>query len=60
MCVCEGLLVQFSIPMSRAQIFTQQSAEPLKINLSLSDRDSDQAGAGGKRAEEDRGRREEG
>lgn len=30
--------------MPRAQIFTLQSAEPLKINLSLSDRDRDQAG----------------
>lgn len=30
--------------MPRAQIFTKQSAEPLKINLSLSDKDSDQAG----------------
>lgn len=29
--------------MLRAQIFTQQSAEPLKMNRSLSDNDRDQA-----------------
>lgn len=29
--------------MLRAQIFTLQSAEPLKINLSLSDKDNVQA-----------------
>ena len=38
------MFVWLSVPMLRAQIFTLQSAEPLKINLSLSDKDSDQAG----------------
>ena len=42
MCVC--VCVCLSVPMLRAQIFTLQSAEPLKINLSLSDKDRDQAG----------------
>lgn len=41
---CPGVLVFSCIPMLRAQIFTEQSAEPLKINLSLSDKDSDRAG----------------
>lgn len=38
------MLVLLRIPMSRAQIFTQESAEPLKINLSVSDKDRDRAG----------------
>lgn len=35
--------VWLSVPMFNAQIFTEQSAEPLKINRSLSDRDRDLA-----------------